>query len=64
MGCDDCAGVELCPPDAWRVVCDDGAQIPGDSNCHLRENPFFQDVLGALLGLMRLKCLSVKLGLR
>ena len=36
MGRDDCAGVGLCPSAAWRVVCNDGAQVLGDSDGHLR----------------------------
>jgi len=46
MGRDDCTGVGLCPSAARCVVCDYGAQILGDSDCHLRENPFYQDGLG------------------
>ncbi|OLP05084.1 hypothetical protein BLL52_3904 [Rhodoferax antarcticus ANT.BR] len=59
MGRDDCAGVGLCSSAAWRVVCDEGAQIPGNSDFHLRENPFFRTVWGATLCPMRLKVLSV-----
>ena len=42
MGCDDCAGVELCPPDAWRVVCDDGAQILGVQTVTSGKTRFFR----------------------
>ena len=45
MGRNACAGVALCSSAARCVVCDDGAQILGDSGCHLRGNPFFQDGL-------------------
>ena len=56
MGRDDCAGVGLCPSAARHVVCDDGAQILGGSDCHLRETRvFFRTIYGAILGLMRLK---------
>ena len=44
-GSHDCAGVGLCSSAAWCVVWDDGAQILGDSDCQLGENPFFQDRL-------------------
>ena len=56
---DDCAGVGLCSSAARRMVCDDGAKILGDSDCHLRENPLFRTDCGAILGLMRLEVLSV-----
>ena len=59
MGRDDCAGVKLCPSAAWHVVCNDAAQILGDSDGQVRENPFFRTVWGAILGPMRLNFLSV-----
>jgi len=43
---DDCAGEGLCSSAAWRVVCNDGAQILGDSDCRFRGNPIFKDGLG------------------
>jgi len=45
MGGDDCAGVGLRPSAARGAVCNDGAQIPGNSDCHLRGNPFSQSGL-------------------
>ena len=45
MGRDDCAGVGLCSSAARRGVYADGVQILGNSDFHLRENPFFQDGL-------------------
>lgn len=46
IGRNDCAGVGLCSSAARSVVCDDGAQILGDSDCQFRGNPFFKDGLG------------------
>ena len=40
MGRDDCTEIALCPSAAWRVVCDDGVQILGDSDCHLGQVRF------------------------
>ena len=39
-------GGGLCSSAARYVVCDDGAQSLGDSDCHRRGNPFSQDGLG------------------
>ena len=61
MGRDDCAGVGLCCLVARRVVCDDGAQLfLGIQTVISGKTRFFRPVWGVILGLMRLKCLSVK----
>jgi hypothetical protein len=64
MGRDDCAGVGLYSSAARHMVCDDGAQILGDSDCYFRENPsifwvFFRSIYGSIHNLMRSKRLSV-----
>lgn len=53
------AGVVLCSSAARCAVWNNGAQIFGDSNGHLWENPFLKGVWGVILGLIRLKLISV-----
>ncbi len=55
---------KACPSAARRTVCDARGPILGNTGCHSSTNPFTRVVHGAILGLMRLKHLSVPVPVR